>query len=123
MAADGGRFSSVVGFGVLAALLWCGCFSRVVVVATGQNVTVDPNGPKHFNYYQLWASEDGETHIAKCRMHGFNYTPYSAAPQWVRSNFGGEPLELVFTELPVGEAGPLHSPPQVQFVVTLAGSW
>ena len=119
--AAGGRFSSsgIVGFGVLAALLWCGCFSRVVVA---QNAT-DADGPKHFNYYQLWASEDGETHIAKCRMHGFNYTPYSAAPQWVRSDFGGEPLKLVFTELPVGEAGPLHSPPQVQFVVTLAGSW
>ena len=116
-----GRVSSVVGFGLLAAILWCGCFSQAVL-ATEQNAT-DADGPKHFNYYQLWASEDGETHIAKCRMHGFNYTPYSAAPQWVRSSFGGEPLELVFTELPVGEAGPLHSPPQVQFVVTLAGSW
>lgn len=79
--------------------------------------------PKDFKYYQIWVSQDGETHFAECKMKGFNYTSYSALPQYLRTDFGGAPIEMVLTELPVGLAQPLHSPPQVQFVATLSGSW
>jgi len=102
--------------GVVALLSWALLFSSVVMAA-------DEDLPEEFDYYQIWVSQDGETHIAKCMMHGFNLTAYSALPQYVRSNFGGEPIELVLTELAVGLTQPLHSPPQVQFVATLSGSW
>lgn len=79
--------------------------------------------PKNFDYYQIWADQEGETHFTKCRMTGFNLTVYSSLPQYVRSDFGGAPLKMVLTELAVGLAQPLHSAPQVQFVATLTGSW
>jgi hypothetical protein len=102
--------------GMVALLSWALLFSSVVMAA-------DEDLPEEFDYYQIWVSQDGETHIAKCMMHGFNLTAYSSLPQYVRSNFGGEPIELVLTELAVGLTQPLHSPPQVQFVATLSGSW
>lgn len=84
-----------------------------------------PSGtePENFSYYQLWADQEGETHFTKCKMQGFNLTIYSSLPQYVRSDFGGEPKLMVLTELAVGLAQPLHPAPQVQFVVTLSGSW
>lgn len=51
-------------------------------------------------YYQIWASQDGETHFAKCTMQGFNLSVYASLPQYQRSDFGGEPLKMVVTELP-----------------------
>ncbi|KAJ7568187.1 hypothetical protein O6H91_01G022100 [Diphasiastrum complanatum] len=79
--------------------------------------------PKDFCYYQIWVSEDGETHFIENKMTGFTLQPYSSKPQLVRSDFGGNPTKLVFTELAVGLEQPLHSAPTTQFVVTLSGSW
>lgn len=79
--------------------------------------------PLDFKYIQLWADADGETHIAQCRMSGFREDAYSSLPQFVRDDFGGNTTKLIFTELSVGLTQPLHSPPAVQFVVTLSGSW
>lgn len=86
---------------------------------------VAPGGtqPEDFSYYQIWADQEGETHFTKCKMQGFNLTIYSSLPQYVRSDFGGTPKLMVLTELAVGLAQPLHPAPQVQFVVTLSGSW
>lgn len=62
-------------------------------------------------------------HIAECKMMGFNLTPYALLLQYVRSDFGGEPIGFVLTELSVNFTRGLHNPPVVQFVATLAGSW
>jgi hypothetical protein len=79
--------------------------------------------PEDFRYYQIYASENGTTHFTLCRMHGFDLKAYSSKPQFTRSDFGGEVSKLVFTELAVGLEQELHTCPQVQFVVTLSGSW
>lgn len=91
--------------------------------SSGGIVSAQAAQPEKFPYYNLWASQDGETHFAACNMQGFNLTPYASLPQYLRTDFGGEPIEMVFTELPVALDQPLHSPPQVQFVITLSGSW
>ncbi|CAM6087454.1 unnamed protein product [Calypogeia fissa] len=79
--------------------------------------------PGNFRYIQLWVSADGESHITECKMSGFRTEIYSSMPQFVRDEFGGQPEKVVFTELSVGLEQPLHTAPQVQFVVTLSGSW
>lgn len=79
--------------------------------------------PENFQYYQIYAEENGTTHFTKCRMTGFDLKSYAADPQYVKSDFGGEPTKITFTELAVGLEQDLHCCPQVQFVVTLSGSW
>ena len=106
---------------------WALLHSYTEILAAGEdgNIEVgsDDQPKKGVTYYQIWASQDGETHITKCTMHGFNLSVYASLPQYLRSNFGGEPLKIVFTEMPVGMVQPLHSPPEVQLVFTLSGSW
>lgn len=80
-------------------------------------------GPKDFRYVQLWVSADGESHIKECKMSGFKTQTYSSMPQFVKDEFGGQPEKIIFTELSVGLEQPLHTCPQVQFVITLSGSW
>jgi hypothetical protein len=92
-------------------------------MATGKEVAEPSPQPKNFRYYQLYASDDGTTHFGEWKMTGFDLQAYSSKPQYVRSDFGGEPTKLVFTELAAGLEQPLHSCPAVQFVVTLSGSW
>ncbi|KAG6549417.1 hypothetical protein Mapa_009136 [Marchantia paleacea] len=79
--------------------------------------------PLDFKYTQLWSDADGETHITECKMSGFREEAYSSLIQYVRDDFGGNTTKLVFTELSVNLTQPLHSPPAVQFVVTISGSW
>ncbi|KAL3699758.1 hypothetical protein R1sor_017780 [Riccia sorocarpa] len=81
------------------------------------------DGAKNFKYIQLWVSEDGETHIKECKFRDFSLQMYSSQPQYVKSDFGGQPTKLVFTELAPGLKQPLHPCPEVQFVITLSGSW
>lgn len=102
---------------VIVALLSCALLFPSLLMAA------EEDQPKDFEYFQIWVSQDGETHIAECKMKGFNYTAYSSLPQYLRSDFGGEPVKFVLTELPVGLAQPLHNTPIVQFVATLSGSW
>jgi hypothetical protein len=97
--------------------------SPVLRMATGKEVAEPSPQPKNFRYYQLYASDDGTTHFGEWKMTGFDLQAYSSKPQYVRSDFGGEPTKLVFTELAAGLEQPLHSCPAVQFVVTLSGSW
>lgn len=92
-------------------------------MATSKSPGNSSEQPNDFRYYQIYASEDGTTHFGKWKMTGFDLQPYGSKPQYVRSDFGGEPTKLVFTELAVGLEQPLHSCPAVQFVVTLSGSW
>ena len=40
--------------------------------------------PADFAYTQLWASADGETHIAECTMKGFEMKKYADTEQFVR---------------------------------------
>lgn len=115
---------------VVICLTWVLLFSCTedllagVVVAAEESVASGDDQPKKdVMYYQIWASQDGETHFAECKMQGFTLSVYASLPQYLRSDFGGEPLKMVITELPVGMAQQLHSPPEVQFVVTLSGSW
>lgn len=84
-----------------------------------------PDQPQDFRYYQLYASEDGKTHFKLCHMKGFESKSYAprTIPQFTKTDFGGEPTKLVFTELPVGQVQELHPCPEVQFVATLSGSW
>jgi len=79
--------------------------------------------PENFRYYQIYASEDGTTHFKSCLMHGFELKKYAKDSQYQRSDFGGETSKLVFTELAPGLEQDLHCCPEVQFVVTLSGSW
>ncbi|BBM98388.1 hypothetical protein MPTK1_1g13110 [Marchantia polymorpha subsp. ruderalis] len=79
--------------------------------------------PKSFKYMQLWASQDGETHIKECKMKGFDLQKYSSELQFVKTDFGGQPQKIIFTELSAGLRQPLHPCPEVQFVITLSGSW
>ncbi len=95
----------------------------VLRMATGKSTGNSSEQPNDFRYYQIYASEAGTTHFGKWKMTGFDLQPYGSKPQYVRSDFGGEPTKLVFTELAVGLEQPLHSCPAVQFVVTLSGSW
>ncbi|KAL2652033.1 hypothetical protein R1flu_020161 [Riccia fluitans] len=81
------------------------------------------DGPENFKYTQLWVSKDGETHIKECKFTNFDLKTYSSLPQYQKSEFGGQPTKIVFTELSPGLKQPLHSCPQVQFVITLSGSW
>lgn len=105
-------------------ILLFSCTEAIVAREDGNlEVGSDDQPKKDMKYYQIWASQDGETHFTKCEMHGFSLSVYASLPQYLRSDFGGEPLKIVFTELPVGMVQPLHSPPEVQFVVTLSGSW
>ncbi len=97
--------------------------SPVLRMATSKEAAEPSPQPKNFRYYQIYASEDGTTHFGEWKMTGFDLQAYSSKPQYVRSDFGGEPTKLVFTELAVGLEQPLHSCPAVQFVVTLSGSW
>lgn len=48
-----------------------------------------------FPYTQLWASKDGETHIAQCFITDFEFQKYASANQFVKD--GGNPLKTVFT--------------------------
>jgi hypothetical protein len=117
------NFRSTVVFSVWA-LLFSGTEANIIAGEDGSiELGSDDEPKKDVKYYQIWASQDGETHFTKCTMHGFNLSVYASLPQYLRSDFGGEPLKTVFTELPVGFVQPLHSPPEVQFVVTLLGSW
>jgi hypothetical protein len=95
----------------------------VLRMATGKSTGNSSEQPNDFRYYQIYASESGTTHFGKWKMTGFDLQAYGSKPQYVRSDFGGEPTKLVFTELAVGLEQPLHSCPAVQFVVTLSGSW
>jgi hypothetical protein len=95
----------------------------VLRMATGKSTGNSSEQPNDFRYYQIYASETGTTHFGKWKMTGFDLQAYGSKPQYVRSDFGGEPTKLVFTELAVGLEQPLHSCPAVQFVVTLSGSW
>lgn len=105
-------------------VLLVSCTGAVVAGEHGNTeVGSDDQPKKDVRYHQIWASHDGETHFTKCTMLGFNLSVYASLPQYLRSDFGGEPFKLVFTELPVGMVQPLHSPPEFQFVVTLSGSW
>ncbi len=97
--------------------------SPVLRMATSKEAAEPSPQPKNFRYYQIYASEDGTTHFGEWKMTGFDLQAYSSKPQYVRSDFGGEPTKLVFTELAAGLEQPLHSCPAVQFVVTLSGSW
>jgi len=110
---------------LLLLLLLFSCMEDVLAGVVDDHVEeCDQDQPKKdVKYYHIWASRDGETHFAKCTMLGFNLSVYASLPQYLRSDFGGEPSKMVITELPVGMVQPLHSPPQVQFVVTLSGSW
>lgn len=74
-----------------------------------------------FPYTHLWASKDGETHIAECKLKGFDLKKYSSEVQKVKN--GPEPSKIVFTQLDVGSENPWHCCPQVQFVATLSGKW
>ncbi len=97
--------------------------SPVLRMATSKEAAEPSPQPKNFRYYQIYASEDGTTHFGEWKMTGFDLQAYSSKPQYVRSDFGGEPTKLVFTELAAGLEQPLHNCPAVQFVVTLSGSW
>ena len=109
---------SMARVGMVALLSWALVFPCNLAMAA------EEEQPKNFEYFQIWASQDGETHIAECKMTGFNLTDYATSvPQYVRSDFGGEPIGFVLTELPVNFTQGFHSPPAVQFVTTLAGSW
>lgn len=79
--------------------------------------------PEEFDYINLWTSQDGETHIKECKMQNFTLQAYSLLPQYVKTDFGGSPTQMIFTELSVNLTQGLHSPPAVQFVTTLGGSW
>lgn len=115
--------SKSTGAMVVIFLMWALLFSCTEFVESVESGEESDQPKEDVRYYQIWASQDGETHFAKCTMQGFNLSVYASLPQYLRSDFGGEPLEVVVTELPVGMVQPLHSPPQVQFVVTLSGSW
>lgn len=114
-------------FGVLTAalaflLVTSAALPNLLRMATSSDKLPEEQ-PEDFRYYQIYAAENGTTHFTLCRMHGFDLKAYSSKPQFTRSDFGGEPSKVVFTELAPGLEQELHSCPQVQFVVTLSGSW
>lgn len=122
----GGAGAAVIGFSALAIFLVSAATPSVLRMASsdgGNKGGDEEKQPEDFRYYQIYASEDGTTHFKECRMHGFDLKAYASSPQFVRSDFGGEPTKIVFTELAPGLEQSLHSCPQVQFVVTLSGSW
>ena len=122
----GGAGSAVIGFSALANFLVSAATPSVLRMASsdgGNKGGDEEKQPEDFRYYQIYASEDGTTHFKECRMHGFDLKAYASSPQYVRSDFGGEPTKIVFTELAPGLEQSLHSCPQVQFVITLSGSW
>lgn len=122
----GGAGAAVIGFSALAISLDSAATPSVLRMASsdgGNKGGDEEKQPEEFRYYQIYASEDGTTHFKECRMHGFDLKAYASSPQYVRSDFGGEPTKIVFTELAPGLEQSLHSCPQVQFVVTLSGSW
>lgn len=123
---SGGRGAAVIGFSALANFLGSAATPSVLRMASsdgGNKGGDEEKQPEDFRYYQIFASEDGTTHFKECRMHGFDLKAYASSPQYVRSDFGGEPTKIVFTELAPGLEQSLHSCPQVQFVITLSGSW
>jgi hypothetical protein len=102
---------------------FCRVNSVRAVSSMAQSQNKEEEQPENFKYVQLWVSEDGESHIKECTMSGFKKQEYSSMPQFVKDEFGGQPEKIIFTELAVGLEQPLHPCPQVQFVVTLSGSW
>lgn len=122
-----GAGAAVRGFPAVAVFLVSAATPSVVRMASSGGGNKgggdEEKQPEDFRYYQIYASEDGTTHFKECRMHGFDLKAYASSPQYVRSDFGGEPTKIVFTELAPGLEQSLHSCPQVQFVVTLSGSW
>lgn len=76
----------------------------------------------NFKYTHLWASADGETHIAEGIFHGFESKSYSGSNQNILVA-AANPTKQVFTQLDVGFDNPWHVTPSVQFVITIAGQW
>lgn len=79
--------------------------------------------PQNFHYTHLWTSADGETHITEAKMTGFDLKKYAADSQAQFQKPGPSPIKVVFTELAPGLENDFHPAPQVQFVITVGGSW
>lgn len=98
----------------------------VPVLSTAQVQGVgmaDANHPT-VSYANLWADARGQTHVAKCELHGMKLLSYAppAAPEW----FGTPPEDIesiTYAVLPVGYVGSWHHAPGPQWVVTLSGQW
>jgi hypothetical protein len=94
----------------------------------GQDATSAPSGddkqPPNFRYTHLWTSKDGETHISECEMKGFILKSFAekGAKQYVKQS-KVKPEKISFSQLPEGTFSDLHSPPGVQWVVDMQGSW
>jgi len=78
------------------------------------------------DYVHLWVSEDGETHLADCKMKAHAVkTPSGESERYVGSLTdtvsGLGATNVSFTQQSGPEAW--HHSPQAQFVVTLAGTW
>ena len=54
----------------------------------------------NYQYWRLWVSDDGATHVTQSKMSGFDMVGYSKSPQAVRQEGIPEPKKLIFTELP-----------------------
>ncbi|MGJ8523479.1 hypothetical protein R84981_002180 [Carnimonas sp. R-84981] len=117
----------------LAAVI--GCFATSMAAGQTQKVhsvpdkstqhtKVDGRQQPPITYANIWADENGVSHVRHCRIEGLDFKSYAppAAPQWI----GASPDQIDsidYAVLPPGYVGEWHHAPGPQWVVTLSGKW
>jgi hypothetical protein len=82
------------------------------------------SGQKEIKYWNIWADNQGKTHMTKCVLRGFKLAAF--APPAAPYLYGIAPEDIksvVFSIAPVGWYGDWHHAPGPQWVVTLSGQW
>jgi hypothetical protein len=90
---------------------------------TGET-TKDALDRNEITYSNIWADNDGKTHITKCVLKGLRLAAF--APPAAPYLYGIAPEEIesvVFSVAPLGWYGDWHHAPGPQWVVTLSGQW